>query len=113
VILDAYNANPSSMQLAIENFAQMPGKHKILMLGAMMELGASSIDEHKALVQLIHQYPWDQVVLVGGEFGKIQHPFSYFPDAAAAKIWLEQQQFQHKQILLKGSRSMQMEKVIS
>ena len=113
VILDAYNANPSSMQLAIENFAQMPGKHKILLLGAMMELGASSMDEHKAIVQLIQQYPWDHVVLVGGDFGKIQHPYLYFPDAAAAKIWLEQQQFQHKQILLKGSRSMQMEKVIS
>lgn len=113
VILDAYNANPSSMQLAIENFAQMPGQHKILMLGAMMELGASSIEEHKALVQLIQQYTWEQVVLVGGDFGKIQHPYLYFPDAATAKIWLEEQHPQKKQILLKGSRSMQMEKVIS
>ncbi|MBU3744167.1 MAG: UDP-N-acetylmuramoyl-tripeptide--D-alanyl-D-alanine ligase [Sediminibacterium sp.] len=113
VILDAYNANPSSMQLAIENFAQMPGEHKILMLGAMMELGESSIEEHKALVHLIQQYPWEQVVLVGGDFSNIQHPYLFFPTASEAKIWLEQQQPQLKQILLKGSRSMQMEKVIS
>lgn len=113
VILDAYNANPSSMQLAIENFAQLPGKNKILMLGAMKELGASSIDEHKALIHLIQQYTWDKVVLVGGDFGKVEHPFIYFPDAESAKLWLEKQQPQMKQILLKGSRSMQMEKVIS
>ncbi|MEI8109629.1 MAG: UDP-N-acetylmuramoyl-tripeptide--D-alanyl-D-alanine ligase [Chitinophagia bacterium] len=113
VILDAYNANPSSMQLAIENFAQMPGENKVLILGAMMELGESSIDEHKALIQLIQQYPWNQVVLVGGDFGKIQHPYLFFPNSTDAKLWLEEKQPAMHQILLKGSRSMQMEKVIS
>jgi UDP-N-acetylmuramoyl-tripeptide--D-alanyl-D-alanine ligase len=56
VILDAYNANPSSMKLAIENFAQMPGDQKILFLGGMMELGEESEKEHKNLIELIIDY---------------------------------------------------------
>lgn len=112
VILDAYNANPSSMKVAVENFAQLPGSSKILMLGAMMELGDTSIAEHQALLQLIEQYTWEAVVLVGGDFAKLTHPFTYFADAQQAKEWLQSRNPQQSLILLKGSRSMQMEKVI-
>jgi UDP-N-acetylmuramoyl-tripeptide--D-alanyl-D-alanine ligase len=112
VILDAYNANPSSMKVAVENFAQLPGSSKILMLGAMMELGDTSIAEHQALLQLIEQYPWEAVVLVGGDFAKLTHPYIYFADAQQAKEWLQSKNPQQSLILLKGSRSMQMEKVI-
>ena len=112
IILDAYNANPSSMKLAIENFAKLPAENKILLLGAMMELGEDSIKEHEALIELIRQYPWKQVVLVGGDFKKIKHPFIYFDQSTQAKQWLLQQHFENAYFLVKGSRSMQMEKGI-
>ena len=112
VILDAYNANPSSMKVAIENFAQLPGSAKILMLGAMMELGETSVAEHQALLNLIQQYPWEEVVLVGGDFSNLSHSYHYFTDSTQAKAWLSSKNPQNAQILLKGSRSMKMEKVI-
>ena len=71
IILDAYNANPSSMKLAIENFAKLPAEKKVLMLGAMAELGDESLAEHQAIVDLIQTFKWDNVVLVGGDFAKI------------------------------------------
>jgi UDP-N-acetylmuramoyl-tripeptide--D-alanyl-D-alanine ligase len=113
IILDAYNANPSSMKLAIENFAKLPASSKVLMLGGMAELGSGSMDEHKAIVQLIGQYQWKQVVLVGGDFLKFDHPYLKFNNSAEAKEWLKQQQFEQTHFLIKGSRSMQMEKVIT
>ena len=112
VILDAYNANPSSMKVAIENFAQLPESAKILMLGAMMELGETSVAEHQALLNQIQQYPWEEVVLVGGDFSNLSHSYHYFTDSNLAKEWLRSKNPQNVQILLKGSRSMKMEKVI-
>lgn len=112
VILDAYNANPSSMKAAVENFAAMPGDNKVLLLGGMAELGSDSQSEHQQLVQLIDQYPFKNVVLVGNYFEHITHHYVHLPNAAAAREWLQQQQLSHATILVKGSRSMQMEKVI-
>ncbi|HEX2630170.1 MAG TPA: UDP-N-acetylmuramoyl-tripeptide--D-alanyl-D-alanine ligase [Chitinophagaceae bacterium] len=113
IILDAYNANPSSMKLAIENFAKLPATSKVLMLGGMAELGSGSIDEHKSIVQLIGQYQWKQVVLVGGDFLKFDHPYLKFNNSTEAKDWLKQQNFEQTHFLIKGSRSMQMEKTIA
>ena len=112
IILDAYNANPSSMKLAIENFAQMPGTHKILMLGGMMELGKDSHIEHLALISLIKQYAWDEVVLVGEQFAEIHENYLFFKSSTLAKEWFKAQQVTNSNILVKGSRSMQMEKVL-
>ncbi len=112
IILDAYNANPSSMKLAIENFAKLPAENKVLLLGAMAELGEESINEHKAIADLLQSKQWKQVVLVGGDFLKIEHPFLSFANAAGAKEWLQAQQLDNTHILVKGSRSMQMEKVL-
>ncbi|MBX9732903.1 MAG: UDP-N-acetylmuramoyl-tripeptide--D-alanyl-D-alanine ligase [Chitinophagaceae bacterium] len=113
IILDAYNANPSSMKVAIENFAAMQASEKILMLGAMKELGTDSIAEHQALVDLINQYPWKAVVLVGGDFEKITHSYTYLPNAEAAREWLIAQGFHNVHILIKGSRGIAMEKVLN
>jgi len=112
IILDAYNANPSSMKAAIENFAQMPAPNKILMLGGMAELGNESITEHKKIVALIQQHSWKEVVLTGGDFMKIDHPYIRFENAQDAATWFRQQGLQKATILIKGSRSMQMEKVL-
>jgi UDP-N-acetylmuramoyl-tripeptide--D-alanyl-D-alanine ligase len=112
IILDAYNANPTSMKAAIENFAGIKANNKVLMLGGMMELGAESLEEHRAIVDLIKKYNWQEVVLVGGDFLKIDHPFTKMNSSAEAAAWYRSKQFHDTYFLIKGSRSMQMEKVI-
>jgi UDP-N-acetylmuramoyl-tripeptide--D-alanyl-D-alanine ligase len=112
IILDAYNANPSSMQAAIDNFAKMEGKNKILILGGMMELGQESIHEHQSLIDLINKYHWKNVVTVGGDFNKVNHSFLYFENAEQARDWFKKQEFKQSVILIKGSRSTRMEKVL-
>ena len=112
IILDAYNANPTSMKAAIENFSKMEGDEKILLLGGMMELGKESLQEHQHIIAVIDQYKWKAVVLVGGDYKKIKHGYLNFDNSLQAKDWFNQQQFQHAQVLIKGSRSMQMEKVL-
>lgn len=111
IILDAYNANPSSMKVAIENIAGIKAAKKVLMLGAMMELGEESLGEHQNVVDIIKKYSWDKVILVGGDFGRIYHPFTYFNTSSEAGEWVKQQHFQDSYMLIKGSRSIQMEKI--
>jgi UDP-N-acetylmuramoyl-tripeptide--D-alanyl-D-alanine ligase len=112
IILDAYNANPSSMKAAIENFSKVQDKQKILVLGAMMELGPESIAEHKALINLIQQYAWTNVILVGGDFAGLEHPFLYLNNAAEAGTWVQQHLTGGTTYLIKGSRSMKMETIV-
>ena len=112
IILDAYNANPSSMKLAIENFAKLPAGDKVLMLGGMAELGEESLQEHAMIIDLIQQHPWKDVVLVGGDFLKIDHPFRQFNNSREAAQWYRSNNMHGNYILIKGSRSMQMEKVL-
>lgn len=111
-ILDFYNANPASMKLAVENFAKMHDSNKILVLGAMAELGNESLQEHESLVELIKKYQWNNVILVGGDFTKLDHPFHQFKTAEEAGNWLQQQHFENSTFLIKGSRSTQMEKAL-
>lgn len=113
IILDAYNANPSSMRAAIENFASLQASNKVLMLGGMAELGTESLEEHRGIVELIKKYNWQDVVLVGGDFLKIDHPFTKMNTSAEAAEWFRSKQFHDAYLLIKGSRSMQMEKVLS
>ncbi|TWI81257.1 UDP-N-acetylmuramoyl-tripeptide--D-alanyl-D-alanine ligase [Lacibacter cauensis] len=113
IILDAYNANPSSMKLAIENFAKLQADKKVLMLGGMAEMGEASLAEHQAIVDLIGQTNWTNVVLVGGDFGKINHPYIYFNSSLEAKEWFKNQSFSNTHLLIKGSRSMKMEEILN
>jgi len=110
-VLDAYNANPSSMRAAIENFSRMKGD-KVLILGGMAELGTESLQEHRQIVDLIGQYPWREVLLVGGDFRKISHPYLSFENAREAAHWLRQAGLTNSSVLIKGSRSMRMEEVL-
>jgi len=114
IILDAYNANPSSMRAAIENFARLAteGNGKILVLGAMAELGPESVNEHQGIVDLIGQYPWAQVVLVGGDFLKVQHPYRSFANSVEAADWYRHARIKNSWLLIKGSRSSKMEAVL-
>ena len=112
IILDAYNANPTSMQAAIANFAGLPAENKIVCLGGMMEMGDASLEEHELLVKNLEQHNWSEVILVGGDFNKVQHKYHFFETADEAVAWLKQQQLKKSTILIKGSRSMRMEKIL-
>jgi UDP-N-acetylmuramoyl-tripeptide--D-alanyl-D-alanine ligase len=112
IILDAYNANPGSMAAAIENFAAMKGDKKILLLGDMKELGNDSQKEHEAIISLIDKYTWHNVVLVGKSFSENNHGYISFENSVQARDWFQKENIENAQILIKGSRSMQMEKVI-
>lgn len=112
IILDAYNANPASMKLAIENFAKMNVPNKVLILGGMAELGKESKSEHQLIIGLISNYQWKEVALVGGDFMKINHPYQRFNDAIEARKWMQHQNYNNTSLLIKGSRSMQMEKIL-
>ena len=112
IILDAYNANPSSMSVAIKNFAAMKGDKKILLLGSMMELGHESEKEHHTIVSLISSYTWDKVILVGKEYNNVPPDVIHFKDVSEARNWFHSEKIQNADILIKGSRSMAMEKII-
>jgi UDP-N-acetylmuramoyl-tripeptide--D-alanyl-D-alanine ligase len=112
ILLDAYNANPSSMKLAIENFVRFPSADKVLLLGGMAELGTDGMAEHEQIIQQVGKNIWKDVLLVGGDFLKIKHPYHNFKNADEAGKWLASQSFQHTAFLVKGSRSMQMEKAV-
>ena len=112
ILLDAYNANPSSMKVAIENFAKMEGLNKIVILGGMMELGEESLAEHAGLIEMLSQYSWKQVVVAGKDFTNLPSYVLRFNDATEIAAWFKEQHFQNATILIKGSRSMAMEKVL-
>ena len=112
LLMDAYNANPNSMQAAITAFATQKGKHKIVVLGDMMELGTYSVNAHQELINLLGNYSFEMVLIVGEAFSKTRnHPKNtkLFANTASCKAWLKTQQLQQKFILLKGSRSMALE----
>jgi UDP-N-acetylmuramoyl-tripeptide--D-alanyl-D-alanine ligase len=112
IILDAYNANPSSMKLALENMARLDANNKWLLLGAMKEMGQDSLSEHQALADLAAQLGFKNVVLTGAEFSDVQHSFLWFADAAAVAEYLEQSPIKDSTILIKGSRGARMERVL-
>jgi UDP-N-acetylmuramoyl-tripeptide--D-alanyl-D-alanine ligase len=113
VILDAYNANPSSMKLAVENFAKLNKENKIVCVGGMRELGEDTLKEHQILIDQLKQNQWKQVILVGSEFKTCTHSYLYFDTVLEAKTWLHAQQYTGHALLIKGSRGIQMEQLIA
>ena len=113
VILDAYNANPSSMKLAVENFAKLNKENKVVCLGGMRELGEDTLKEHQILIDQLNQTQWKQVILVGSEFKPCVHSYLYFDTVLEAKDWLQTQQYTGHALLIKGSRGIQMEQLIA
>ncbi len=104
LIIDAYNANPSSMAVALENFAAMKGDNKMVILGDMRELGADSEAEHRKIVDLLATHPGGigEVWLVGAEFAKVAADgMRLFPDVEAVKA--ETETLNGRTILIKGS----------
>lgn len=112
IILDAYNANPTSMAAAIENFAKLHAENKMLFIGGMMEMGEDSEKEHAQVIELISKFTWKEVILVGGDFAKVPHPYRYFSNSEQAAAWWKKHETAGNYLLVKGSRSMKMEKIV-
>lgn len=114
-ILDAYNANPSSMELAIQNFSEMKANHKIAILGDMLELGNASAEEHQHIGNFALQQDFNQVIFVGKEFqNSIKNKNAlHFPNVHVLREWFEKQDFTNTTFLLKGSRGIQLEKMLA
>ena len=112
IIMDAYNANPSSVKVAIENLINLKAEKKVVMLGAMLELGAYSKVEHQAIVNQLSAYNWDEVLLVGEGFKEAESTYDYVEDSEAAAKWFRQKAFKDAIILIKGSRGLKMENIL-
>jgi UDP-N-acetylmuramoyl-tripeptide--D-alanyl-D-alanine ligase len=113
IILDAYNANPNSMQAALENFSVQEFPNKMVMLGAMMELGKEGPREHQQVVDLLKKMHFSSVILVGGDFEQVQHSYMYFKNVDEACSWIKSNMPSDANILIKGSRSTKMEKLLN
>lgn len=110
VLLDAYNANPNSMAVAIENFANYRSDKKLLLLGDMFELGEYSHAEHQKIVNLLEEKKLQNVVLVGEEFFKLDtKQFQKFKTTLECLNYLKNLNVSENTILIKGSRGMKME----
>lgn len=107
LVVDAYNANPTSMRAALDNFRLIKAEHKMCILGQMGELGTVSEEEHQKVVNLVGESGFEQVWLVGENFAKTDHPANYriFADVNEVKAALNQQKPQGFLILIKGSNS--------
>ncbi len=116
VILDAYNANPSSLALALKNLAQMPQKKKVAIIGDMFEMGDESDAEHKEIYELAKSLNFNTLVTVGYAFAKTDSHTEgvSFNTNQAAKEWFKSQNFDAETcILIKGSRGMKLEILLS
>jgi UDP-N-acetylmuramoyl-tripeptide--D-alanyl-D-alanine ligase len=116
ILLDAYNANPSSMQPALQSLCGMAATRRIAILGDMLELGEDSPKEHEDLLRFAVRLKIDQIVLVGKEFSATSFAkfgALHFPDNQAAKSWFEAQDLKGAVVLIKGSRGIRLEALLA
>jgi UDP-N-acetylmuramoyl-tripeptide--D-alanyl-D-alanine ligase len=109
LILDAYNANPTSMEASIESFLEIKKKSCWLILGDMLELGESSLIEHQKIINNLKERETENVLLIGKEFGKCNHAFRHFESVDLAEFWIKENSIENSHILLKGSRGIKVE----
>lgn len=115
IILDAYNANPSSMKVAVRNFSDMKGENKLLILGEMLELGRQTEEAHRQLVEEVAQSGPCRLFLVGQSFDSLANKYtfvSYFRNTEELIDYLKSHSINSSLILIKGSRGNKLEKII-
>ncbi len=115
LVVDTYNANPSSMEPAIRDFAVDPHPNKILFLGEMKELGESEIPEHEKLIQMVAGKPFRKIIFIGPVFKKLIVPVDCFTFLSTTECieWLKQNPVENAKVLLKGSRLLKLEELIN
>ncbi|MEE1111938.1 MAG: UDP-N-acetylmuramoyl-tripeptide--D-alanyl-D-alanine ligase [Bacteroidales bacterium] len=110
LILDCYNANPSSCTSSIESFANMEANHKMVFMGAMKELGEVSIQEHKRVFDLLQSKDFERIVLIGEEYRSVlEGKVEWYANSEEFKENLIKNKIEEATILIKGSRSTKME----
>ncbi|MEE0889025.1 MAG: UDP-N-acetylmuramoyl-tripeptide--D-alanyl-D-alanine ligase [Bacteroidales bacterium] len=110
LILDCYNANPSSCTSSIESFANMEANHKMVFMGAMKELGEVSIQEHKRVFDLLQSKDFERIVLIGEEYKSVlEGKVEWYANSEEFKENLIENKIEEATILIKGSRSTKME----
>ncbi|WP_149304678.1 UDP-N-acetylmuramoyl-tripeptide--D-alanyl-D-alanine ligase [Pareuzebyella sediminis] len=113
IILDAYNANPTSMKAALENFQQLKAHQKIVFLGDMFELGETAAEEHQQIADMVTKMELDKAFLIGNNFNRTSTKTASFDSFERMKDYLSQNPIAKKAtILIKGSRGMAMERLI-
>lgn len=112
LIVDAYNANPSSMEAAIRNFASLQYPHKTLILGDMLELGENTLADHTNIMKIVEEQGFDKVILVGKIFAKTQSGYTAFDNVDGLIEYLTSAPISGSAILLKGSNSIGLERLI-
>ncbi|MDP2888720.1 MAG: UDP-N-acetylmuramoyl-tripeptide--D-alanyl-D-alanine ligase [Bacteroidota bacterium] len=114
IIMDAYNANPTSMMMALTNFANIQNDEKCVILGDMLELGEVSDEEHQKVVDFIESQNFAEVCLVGPQFKKTVtgDKKKKFDNAELLSNYLKTQPIENKLILIKGSRGIHLEKIL-
>jgi UDP-N-acetylmuramoyl-tripeptide--D-alanyl-D-alanine ligase len=115
LILDMYNANPSSMDLALQNFSESKHDKKVLILGDMLELGSESDNEHQNILDLIEKLGFTEVYFIGPVFTRLntRKEWICFQDSELARIWFEHHRIADKAILIKGSRGIKLENLVN
>jgi UDP-N-acetylmuramoyl-tripeptide--D-alanyl-D-alanine ligase len=108
LIIDTYNANPTSMMASLQNFFRMKAENKMLILGDMLELGAESQAEHQKIVDFISECGFKDVILVGKEFATTRSPYEHYPDAESLIKDLKQNKPKDHTILIKGSNGIKL-----
>ena len=112
IILDAYNANPSSLKVALENFSKIKKEFRTVILGDMFELGEESNKEHQEIVDLADRFYFSNTLYVGTHFYKTTTKNKQFKTFEALKKFLIQEPIENQTILIKGSRGMQLERLL-
>lgn len=112
LVIDAYNANPTSMLAALTSLKTAQFNSKSVILGDMLELGNESLAEHKIIVEFLKDLNLANVLLVGPVFSSFEHPFLKFANALEAKDYLIGNRLFNQYILIKGSRGIHLEDVL-
>lgn len=112
LIIDAYNANPTSMMAALKNFSSIKAAHKMLILGDMRELGADSIAEHQKIADYLPSCQADRIILVGEQFQSVRHNYPTCNNVEQLITVLQQDKPSGYTILLKGSNGIHLDRVI-
>jgi len=112
IILDAYNANPSSMKVALENFAAINAETKVVILGDMFELGDESLQEHQAIVDLAISLNFETTFFVGENFNQLKTDAHQFKTYELLEDYIKKNPLENQSILIKGSRGMRLERVL-
>ncbi len=112
LIVDAYNANPTSMRAAIDNFRRLDAPHKMLILGDMGELGADSEEEHRRIAEHVKECGFEEVRLVGSRFAAVAHDWPTYANAEVLAEALRQDKPQGRTILIKGSNNMRLSTLV-